>query len=195
MSQLSTWIRALKCGSQQAFDKVYERYADKVYRVCCRMHLQEEEAEEIVQEVFIALWEQRFNLNENLSLNAYLLTITRNKIFTLQKKKVAELSRNFSWQSSQATRSKNVEEMLVYQDMESHTFQFIDNLPSRKKQIFILSRRNGLSNEEIAQYLNLSKRTVENNIYQVEKAIHQFLLKSKFIIQSLILFLYQIIFW
>ena len=194
MDQEITWVNALKGGCRQAFNRAYELYADKVYRVSCRMYLEEHEAQEIVQEVFLTLWERRSGLNENLSLNAYLLTITRHKIINYQKKKAAELSRNRSWQNSQPSYCENTEEQLLYQDMENHTLRFIDQLPNRKKQIFILSRRNGLSNEEIANCLNLSKRTVENNIYQAEKAIHHFLQKSKFITQSLIVVLCQLIF-
>ncbi len=183
------WVKALKCGSRQAFNHLYELYADKVYFVSCRMHMQQEDAQEIVQEVFLTLWEQRASLNENLSLNAYLLTITRNKILTYQRKKAAQLFREISWQKNQPACSKNTEDGLLFKDMENHTLRFIENLSPRKKEIFLLSRRKGLSNDEIADHLNLSKRTVENNLYQAEKAIYQFLQHSKFIIQSLVLLL------
>lgn len=187
--QEKIWIKALKNGSREAFTQIYELYADKVYRVSCRMYLQEDEAREMVQEVFLTLWEQRASLNESLSLNAYLLTVTRHKIINYQKKRAAELARNHSFQSSYSASYVNAEDLVHYKDMESHTLQFINTLPARNRQIFLLSRHTGLSNEEIANHLNLSRRTVENNIYQAEKAIRQFLQKSQFIIQSLILWM------
>src|SRR5690606_38093044 len=96
-----TWVKMLKRSSREAFERIYERYADKVYRVASRMYLPAYEAEEIVQEVFLALWEQRTSLKEDLSLNAYLLSITRNKVITLQKKKVADIARSIFWQREQ----------------------------------------------------------------------------------------------
>jgi RNA polymerase sigma-70 factor (family 1) len=186
--QEKIWTKALKNGSRLAFTQIYKLYADKVYRVSRRMYLHNEEAREMVQEVFLTLWEQRSALNETLSLNAYLLTITRHKIINYQKKRAAELAWTHLFQSSHSASYINTEDLIHYKDMESRTFQFINMLPARHRQIFLLSRHTGLSNEEIANQLNLSRRTVENNIYQAEKAIRQFLQKIQFIIRSLALF-------
>lgn len=193
--QLRILAKALKNGDRVAFAQIYECFADKVYRVSRRMFLQDEEAKELVQEVFLTLWERRGSIKVELSLNAYLLKVTRNKIINFQKKKVAELARNFSFQSTYSASYPTPEDLIQYKEMESHTLQFIDTLPLRNKEIFLLSRNTGLSNEEISSRLNLSKRTVENNIYQAERAIRQFLQKNQVAIPSYLAFLLSISKW
>src|SRR5690606_29759743 len=90
----SQLVSELKKENASAFKSVYNKYADKIFNVSRGFHLDQEEAKEIVQEVFLALWEKKHLLNEDLSLNAFLLTITKNKIINYQKKKVNELKRN-----------------------------------------------------------------------------------------------------
>src|SRR5690606_24810196 len=115
-------------------------YADKIFNVSRGFHLDHEEAEEIVQEVFMTLWEKKHLLNEKLSLNAFLLTITKNKIINYQKKKIHELKRNRSFIEYNST-STSTEDEVIFHDLQKFALQFIDSLPNRKKQIFLLSRR------------------------------------------------------
>lgn len=179
-------VSELKLGKSPAFKCIYQKYSDKIFHVSLRFHLNTEEAKEIVQEVFLTLWEKKQELNENLSLNAFLLTITKNKIINYQKKKAAELERNRIFIES--NRSSNpTEDNFLFRELESFTLKFIDSLPERKKQIFLLSRKDGLNNAEIAELLNLSLRTVENNIYQAEKDIRGFLQDNHLLIRGIVL--------
>lgn len=177
------FVSQLKRGSTSAFESIYNKYADKIFNVSKGFHLDQEEAEEIVQEVFLALWECKSLLNENLSLNAFLLTITKNKIINFQKKKINELHRNrdFIRYNSPTCSTEND---VILNDLKKFAFQFIDSLPSRNRQIFRLSREEGLKNEEIASLLKISSRTVENNIYQAEKAIRLFLKDNHVILRT-----------
>lgn len=179
----SKFVSQLKKGSTSAFESIYNKYADKIFNVSKSFHMDQEEAKEVVQEVFLTLWESKSLLNENLSLNAFLLTITKNKIINFQKKKINELHRNrdFIRYNSPTCSTEND---LIFHDLKKFAFQFIDSLPSRNRQIFRLSREDGLKNEEIASLLKISSRTVENNIYQAEKAIRLFLKDNHTILKS-----------
>jgi RNA polymerase sigma-70 factor (ECF subfamily) len=168
-------------GDHRAFQSAYELFADKIYRVSRRFHLDEDDAKEIVQDVFMVLWEKREGLDSSLSLNAFLLTITKNKIINANKKKASEIARNYEWAKLAQEWSISTENILIFSDLERLTQQFIDSLSPRRKQIFTLSRTDGITNDEIADLLNVSKRTVENNIYQAEKEINLFLTKNRLI--------------
>lgn len=188
MRQDTQWISEIKKENRQAFRSVYDHYADKIYYVSLRFHLCEEEAREMVQSVFLTLWEKRADLKEHLSLNAFLLTITKNKILNLHKKKVIELTGVQTYCNYRNSSSSITEDYITFLDLEQHTLEFIDSLPARHKEIFLLSRKEGLKNDEIAQLLKLSKRTVENNIYQAEISIRRFLKDNKMLERSLLFF-------
>jgi RNA polymerase sigma-70 factor (ECF subfamily) len=189
MDQETAWISEIKKENRKAFKQVYDQFADKVFYVAIRFHLDREEAKEIVQEVFLKLWEKRGSLKEDLSLNAFLLTIAKNKLINLHKKKAAELSRDQAYKDFYYPSSSSTEDYLIFTDLEKFTFQYIESLPARKKQIFLLSRKDGFTNEEIALQLNLSKKTVENNIYQAEKSIRNFLQENQLAIKNLVFIL------
>ncbi|MDF9798717.1 RNA polymerase sigma-70 factor (family 1) [Catalinimonas alkaloidigena] len=186
MERDAQWISEIKKENRGAFRAVYDHYADKIFYVSLRFHLSEDEAKEMVQAVFLKLWEKRESLKEHLSLNAFLLTITKNNILNLHKRKAVELAGMQTYLKYQPTSASTTEDYLSFSELENCTLRFINSLPSRHKQIFLLSRKEGMKNEEIASQLNLSKRTVENNIYQAELAIRQFLKKNKILERSFV---------
>ena len=189
MEQETQWIAEIKKENRKAFKAVYDHYADKIYSTALHFHLKQEEATEMVQSVFLTLWEKRDNLKEHLSLNAFLLTITKNKIINLHKKKAAELARMQTYFRYQDLFACTTDDDVVFSELEKCTLRFIDAVPPRKKQIFLLSRKEGLNNDEIAHLLNVSKRTVENNLYQAELAVRHFLSSNKLLERSLIFFM------
>lgn len=179
----SYFVSELKRGSASAFKCLYNKYADKIFRVSRGFFLEREEAKEIVQEVFLTLWEKKDQLDERLSINAFLLTVTRNKILNFHRKKVANLERNRVFIEYNSP-SNSTEDEFLFQELKSFTLGFIESLPHRRKEIFLLSRRQGLKNTEIAKLLNISLRTVENNIYQAEKEIRSFLEENHLLIKG-----------
>jgi|SRR5690606_12572816 len=182
----SYFVSELKRGSALAFKCLYNKYADKIFHVSRGFYLDTEEAKEIVQEVFLTLWEKKGQLDEHLSINAFLLTVTKNKIINYQKKMVAERERNRTSITYHQAPSNSTEDDFLFDELKSFTLQFIDSLPDRRKEIFLLSRSDGLRNVEIAELLSLSLRTVENNIYQAEKEIRGFLLENQLLIKGFI---------
>lgn len=77
-----TLILALKNGSEEAFTSLYHKYCDKVYKFCRLYYTNDSTTEEVVQEVFIKLWDIRSYVNENENLEGLLFIITRNMIFS-----------------------------------------------------------------------------------------------------------------
>ena len=85
-----TLILALKNGSEEAFTSLYHKYCDKVYKFCRLYYTNDSTTEEVVQEVFIKLWDIRSYVNENENLEGLLFIITRNMIFSNSKKNFNE---------------------------------------------------------------------------------------------------------
>ena len=184
-------VAKIREGDARTFETVYNRYADKIYWTARRLHIDHEDARGIVQQVFLSLWESRRKLDENLSLNAYLLTLTKNRVINHHKHQAVILAYAGDYRHSHSPTYYATEDEVLYADLEQKAFSFIDQLPPRRKQIFLLSHQEDLNNDEIARLLCLSKRTVENNLYQAEQAIRRFLAKNKLPEKIL----YLLLFW
>ena len=121
-----------------------------------------EEAEDVVQEVFMNLWKYRDQINEYYVFSKYLFKITYNatcKKFRKQasdKKQLEEVIKNIILQDN----STNLE--IEYNNLLENANLLIEKLPSRQKEIFLLSTKELLTNEQIAQQLNISRKTVDN---------------------------------
>jgi len=164
-------VRALKQNSESAFRTLFDKYYQKIYRVSKRMGLSEPDAEEIIQQVFLIVWEQRNNLDEELSFNAFLLTLSKRTVIKRMRRKLIEVEYQSNQVPFQTYQTNFTEEEILYNDLKTHALDMIKNLPPVRKQIFIMSKKEGLSNDEIAEKLGVSKRTVENHLYRAIKGL------------------------
>jgi RNA polymerase sigma-70 factor (family 1) len=133
------------------------------------------EAEELVQSVFLKLWENYRNLKKESSFKSYLFTIAYNDICKLFRK------RNYLQKFISDTNAENpqpsfeIEEGIDYQSVLERVKQIVDKLPERQKAIFLKSREEGKSTKEIAEEFGLSPGTVNNYISESLKFIRSFL--------------------
>jgi RNA polymerase sigma-70 factor, ECF subfamily len=157
-------LLAIKYDDPDAFKKIYLRYHLKVYYFAYRFFKNKEEAEEVVQEVFIRIWNNRKLLNENLSFNSYLFTIAKNYIFNQKRNNLNHQAFiNFLIPFCSETEN-STEEAVISNDLEKHLQKAIENLPPQRKLIFKKSREEGLTYPQIASELKISERTVESQI-------------------------------
>ncbi len=152
-----------RSGSYAAFNSIYFEYSKRLY-VFAKSYLKNEvEVEGIVQEVFLKLWINRETLQDGLSFESYLFTITKNAVLnTLRSKKYKELYLNHQL----AFPAKNIllEDELNFKELEKAYEAVIDSLSPRKKEVFQLSRIEFLSYKEISAKLGISVKTVENQM-------------------------------
>lgn len=174
----SEHIRKLKTGDQLAFEDIYRCFSQKVYSVAVKFGLGREDANEVVQDVFLKLWNNRTNLNENLSIKAYLFTITKNTLINRQKKLAYEIAYKQYLEKQNINSYLDTESDVFYSDFEQLAEKAIDQLPTQQREIFLLSKRGNIPNKEIADKFNLSLRTVENQIYRAAKKIRESLKKK-----------------
>ncbi len=149
---------------QDNFDKIYLAYFYRLHRFAKEYVLSDEDAENIVQDVFLMLWEKRHIVEVQISLTAYLFSLVKNKcIDYLRHKNVSqEFKEELNYKLSsleeinQAFRSD--------EEIEKFVTDAINKLPERCRVIFIKSRIEGKKYKEIAEELNISVNTVENQM-------------------------------
>ena len=155
----------LQKDDRVAFYHIYERYSKRVYGFVLQYIKIEDEAEEIVQEVFIKIWEARNKINVYSSFESFLFTIAYNATISLLRKKMSEkkyLEHLKSFQKSEVAPSLTDE--IHYNELSNKVQKLLDELTPRQKEIFKLSREEGLTHEEIAEKLDISLNTVKKHM-------------------------------
>jgi RNA polymerase sigma-70 factor (family 1) len=166
-------IKNLKKGDVLSFDCIFKKYNKKVYCFAFSYLKNREEAQDIVQEVFMSLWRNRSQINEYYVFSKYLFKITYNatcKKFRKQasdKKQLEEVARN----SIQEDNSTDLE--IEYNNLLETANEIIENMPARQRRIFLLSVKDQLTSEQIAHKLNISKKTVENYLALVKTSLRK----------------------
>lgn len=181
-------VEDLKMGSRQALATLYNSYADKLYHFCLKISKSPSLAEDVVQDVFVRVWNNRTAINSSLTFESYLFTIARNRLFDLIKRASKE-SKILDEMLAYASLSRNsVEQTISFQECSNLLNEAIASLPSKRQLIFKLSREEGLSYAEIARQLEISPGTVNIQIVKALKSIRDYLDLSHAVILFIILF-------
>lgn len=158
----TTWLKALHEGDEKAFEKIYLAYYKRTLYFLTGLVKSEEDAKELTQEVFIKLWTNRETIDTNKSTHNYMYTIARNAAFNFLKHKLVE----FHYQNEYArkTATETSEEILFAKETALLIEMTVERMPVQRQRIYKMSRNEGMSNEEIANRLRISKKTVENQL-------------------------------
>ncbi len=179
-------LEELRNDNSVAFDVLFERYGQKLYGFAISYLKTEAEAEELVQELFVRLWENRKTLKSEHSLKSYLFTIALNQVRTYFKKKTISLRHLSSLDSASFDTDNLTVEKIDYASVLHRVELVIDELPERKKMIFRKRKIDGKSSKEIAEELNITVGSVDNQVSDAMKIIRN-LLKEESL--SVLLFL------
>ena len=181
-------VRNLKRGDISAFDTLYKRYYKKVYLFARGILKSHEDAENIVQEVFVKIWEKRKELDANLSFESFIFTITYNTSISLIRKKISEKSFQEEWYRRMQNTMQVVNEV-QYNDLNDRVGKLVCQLPPRRRQVYMMSREEGLTYVEISKRLGISVNTVENHMAASLKFLRQHLQDTLAAVLFCILFL------
>jgi len=158
-------IKLLKKGDMRAFDAIYERYCKRMYGFVIRYIKQEEDAEEIVQEVFLKIWESRKKIDTYSSFDSFIFTIAYNTTISLLRKRVNEKKYLEHLQlRQQITNADEIIDEIHFKQIKEQFKSSLNKLTPRQKEIFLLSREEGFTHEEIAKKLSISPNTVKNHL-------------------------------
>ena len=167
-------LTRLKNGDMLAFDKVYELYSHKLFSFVFKISKNEADTDDIVQEVFVRIWESRDKLEDYKLLNSYIFTIAYNNSIDLIRKRINnnKYLEHLKY-SAVINATPNLISEIEFNELNTQVQKLIANLPERQKQVYLLHKEEGLTYSEIAEKLGISKNTVENHIVKALKYLRQ----------------------
>jgi len=175
-------VLLIKGEEKDAFRELFNRYVPRIYKFAFSYLKNKNDAEEIVQNVFLKVWEKRSSIKASENIKAFIFTITANKIYDFIRRKNIEHSfHNYSI-LNQGNNENNSWNSIVYKEVQQTIFNLANKLPSQQQKVFNLSKMEGLTNDEIAIRMGISKRTVENDLYRAVLFLKQNFKKESFIV-------------
>jgi len=159
-----TLLLLLKSGDYHAFTQLYQRYSLRLLGRIIRLVKSEETAEEILQTLFLKVWERRDQIDPDKSLKPFLFTIAQNLVYDhFRRMALDERFRN-EFIKQYAEDYQHIEEDLTFKQTQENVMNAIKALPPQCQKVFILFKIEGKSYAEICETLNISKSTVNNHL-------------------------------
>lgn len=169
-------------GDEAAFTEIFKRWDKRIFAFTFKMIKSEHQAEEITQEIFIKLWEKRHQLAGIDNPEAWMIRAAANHTLDRIKKHLSEdrmlqrLAAILAERTEQ--RSASADERLLLHQSEKLVQDAISSLPERQQQLYRLSRVEGLSYDEIAAQLSISRFTVRNQVQAALASVKEYLEKN-----------------
>lgn len=164
----SLLIEKMREGCPRSFDAIYSMYAKPLYRFVSEKVGDMDARNDLLQDVFINLWERRSSLEINYSLKAYLYKSVRFKIVDYYRRNAKVSSLIHDFEECALVETERITDTIDSRNLLYKVLSKIDQLPAKMRQIFVLSRFEYLSVNRIAERLSLSPQTVKN---QLSKAL------------------------
>ncbi|NKI27584.1 RNA polymerase sigma-70 factor [Arenibacter sp. 6A1] len=169
------WVVNLRNGDNKAFRKLFDTYRNDIYTYSYSLVKNSQIAEEIVQEVFLKVWLGRETLNPELSFRAFIFTITRNHTFNFLKKAVNDKKLKDAVFYQSQNLDSSLEDQIYTAEYEILRKKAIDQLPTKRKRIFQMSREEDKSYLDISKELGISVSTVKGQMNKALSSIRTFL--------------------
>lgn len=168
-------IELISQGNSKAFELIFLYYQPKLVYFINGFIKDEELARDMAQDIFLGVWNNREKLPQVISFKAYIFRIGKNAICNHYDHSIVEEKFEIH-QQSQPIQFESIEESFYANELQALIEIAVSNLPPQRKLVYTLSRIEGLSNGEIAEKLNINKRTVENHLSsalsEIRKAIN-----------------------
>lgn len=168
-------LELIKTGDAASFDRVFMEYHNKIFSFSYRYLQSREEAEGVVQHVFLTLWNNRETLHEIRNLNAWLFTVTFNQIRKIFRNTAITRQKMDSYAAFAPSEDNSTLSSIEFNDMMENAEDAINQLPKRQRTILLMRIKEGLSSEEISKKLEINKRTVENHLSSARSALRKIL--------------------
>ena len=170
-------IRQIKSSNIEAFENVFKEFQENIFSYLYFKIGNSQVAEDILQDVFIKLWENRHQLKDNLSLPSYLYTIAKNLTLNYfrHQKVIQKFQKEIEFQTESIDSTSPLAELELNEINES-LINTLEKLPKRQRVVFMMSRHDNLSYKEIAERLEISIKTVETQIGKALKMLRKILI-------------------
>lgn len=158
-------------GDEGAFTQAYDRYHKLLYVLAYRYLMNSTMAEDVVQHVYTRLWEFRSELRVGISLKNYLFTMTKNHVLNLIRNENSAITKNYEIAQSAPVYEDNLIENLEKKELMSSFYKAVDMLPAQKRDICMMKVQEELTNQEIAERMNLSVNTIKTHYSEALKLL------------------------
>lgn len=162
-------------GNEASFRILFDHYKTRLFNLSLKIIKSPIIAEDIVQEVFLSIWKNKDKLSSIEDIPAYIFTITYNQIFKNLKKISSHNALMEDLINNTCIEQNTTGEMVDAEESQSVINKAINHLPPRRQAIYKLSRQEGMSHDEIANYLQISRSTVKNQLVHALKYIRSVL--------------------
>jgi len=166
-------MQEIKAGNMIAFDVLYKKYSRRLYKFSFSIIKSQEETENLIQDVFLCLWENRHKVEKDSSIKSYVFTIAYNSAISIIRKKARESKFIEYLKTIQEINEEPVNVKLEYDELKYKLDDIIQTLPPRQKEVYLLHRVEGLKYSEIAERLSISENTIENHMSRALKTIRE----------------------
>jgi RNA polymerase sigma-70 factor (ECF subfamily) len=172
-------LMQLREGNAQALDYFYHQYSLRIYRKLLKMVRVETIAEELVQDVFVRIWDKRHQIDPDRSFRSYLFTIAQNLVYDLYRKVAREERLQEVIKDASSEIYMHVEEGVFLKETSEILNKAINNLPSQQKLVFTLCKLEGKSYEDASATLGISTSTINNHIVKATKSIKGYMFREQ----------------
>lgn len=166
-SLISLWQQ----GNELAFDVLYKRYVIKLAGLITQKTGSEENAKELCQDIFLAVYLQKDNLKNVQNFKAYLFGIAKNKLFNYYRHQLVKQKYQQNFLNGTASFADDVKDILESKQLAQMIDHQVERLPPKCREVFKLSRQENLSYKAIAQRLKISENTVDQHIQKALRII------------------------
>lgn len=173
----SALLSLLAQNSEYAFQLIFDRYRNTIYKVAMMYVKSPAVAEEILQDVFLKLWFQRAHLTGILSLQSWLFILTKNLTLNCVKKIAHESTARARWTQQNAISENTADHKILSLQYQQLFREAVSHLPAQQQQVFLLAKDEGLSYDAISRQLSISPLTVKTHMARALASIRTFLKK------------------
>lgn len=167
-------LARLSKGDKLAFDQLYEKYSHPLYLNLLKLTKSEQVAEELLQDIFIRIWNKRDTLDIHTGFGNYVFKISQNLVYDFFKKAKQDKQLRTQITSVAAEEYTHIEENLLSKENRTLLHRAIVTLPPARQQVFKLCKLEGKSYEEVAAILGISVSTVNDHIVKATRHIRRF---------------------
>lgn len=178
-------LTRLSQGDKKAFDELYEKYSHPLYLNLIKLTKSTEAAEELLQEIFVRIWNKRETLDIHTGLGGYLFKISQHLVYDFFRKARLDKKLHSRITETAAEEYTHIEETLLSKENRTLLYRAIDSLPPVRQQVFRMCKLEGRSYDEVAAQLGISISTVNDHIVKATRHIRRFFPIIILIINSL----------
>ena len=169
-------VEKLIKGDEHAFEELYYRYHGDLYRYAWKFLRCDDDAKEIVHDVYFKIWEKRETLNSDLSIKYFLIKICKNMVLNLMLREArVNAYKQEILASSKGHFENETENAVIYADFEKFAHAAIAHLPAQRQAVYNMCKMEGMSYEEAAEAFGVSKGTVRDHMLKATRSIKKFL--------------------